>query len=80
MTHELECFYDGERDDTEWRDAEDNPCICDILLDAKRTAWHAGWKHEVEYLMQNGQFCLNRNCNPYHDSTQDCDHERRVHT
>ena len=31
MMHEPECFYDGERNDDEWRDAEDNPCICDII-------------------------------------------------
>lgn len=31
MSHEPECFYDGERDDDVWRDAEDQPCICDEL-------------------------------------------------
>ena len=31
MNHEPECFYTGVRDDTEWRDAEDEPCICDAI-------------------------------------------------
>lgn len=35
MNHELECFYTGERDDDEWRDAEDDPCICDIILNVR---------------------------------------------
>lgn len=34
-------------------------------LEARREAWYEGWKHESDYLINFGQFCPTKECNPY---------------
>lgn len=33
--------------------------------EARAEAWHEGWKHDAEFQSAFGQFCRDRNCNPY---------------
>lgn len=60
MKHERECFYTGERDDDEWRDAEDCPCICPDIIEAYSRGRHDA-AEDVLKLWKSRKFDLEPN-------------------